>query len=222
MQRLQPDRIHILRLEQNAGKAEAVQRGVQAALQFRPKFVGYWDADLATPLDAITRFSDILEARDELSLVMGSRVALLGRKIERNGLRHILGRSFATAASLILRLPVYDTQCGAKLFRVTPQLSALFAAPFRSRWIFDVELLARFVSPKDGYTNRLSAIRSIYEYPLENWQDVEGSRLRARVFALAGFELATIYWCYMRRANAKPILGRLLPSRPVAERRAAA
>src|SRR3954471_3902155 len=66
-----------LRLSSNVGKAEAVRRGMRVALRRQPAAVGYWDADLATPLDAIPRFVDLLQARPKLNLVMGSRVALL-------------------------------------------------------------------------------------------------------------------------------------------------
>jgi hypothetical protein len=183
-----------LRLGTNAGKAEAVRRGVQLALRRRPAMVGYWDADLATPLDAIPRFAAILRERPELALVMGSRVALLGRQIRRRWTRHLLGRAFATAASLVLRMPVYDTQCGAKLFRVSPDTVELFRQPFRARWIFDVEILARLASA--ARNDRPPAQELIYEYPLDVWQDVHGSRLTIVDFIVAAIDLAAIYWRY--------------------------
>jgi hypothetical protein len=55
---------------------------------------------------------------------------------------------------------VYDTQCGAKLFRRTPALAAALERPFRSRWAFDVELLGRLRSGAVFRSGRSSRCRS--------------------------------------------------------------
>jgi dolichyl-phosphate beta-glucosyltransferase len=194
-----PRQVCTLRLSSNVGKAEAVRRGMRVALRRQPAAVGYWDADLATPLNAIWRFTEMLQARTELDLVMGSRVALLGRDIRRSTVRHFTGRVFATVASVVLRLPVYDTQCGAKLFRVTPRFKELISEPFGARWVFDVEILARMLHQAQS-TSESFAPPMIYEYPLEEWRDVDGSRLMLLDFVIAGIDLAAIYWRYRRRS----------------------
>jgi hypothetical protein len=137
-----------------------------------------------------------------VQLVVGSRVAMLGREIRRSTVRHFLGRAFATAASAVLRMPVYDTQCGAKLFRVTAQTAPLFAEPFCSRWVFDVEILARLQCSIAFLASTSSSDGMVYEVPLDQWRDVNGSRLRPRDFLVAALDLARIYWCYKRRATA--------------------
>lgn len=190
-------RVRVLSLERNSGKAEAVRRGVLAAFDMGPRFIGYWDADLATPLAAAAELQDELERWPETLLVMGSRVRLLGRTIARRPARHYLGRVFSTAASLALGLGAYDTQCGAKLFRAVPELRACFAQPFSSRWIFDVELLARLTQTAGS---RGSANQAIREYPLSEWRDLGDSRLSASDFLKAPMELMGIYW-RLRRAR---------------------
>ena len=70
-------------------------------------------------------------------MVFGARVALLGRQINRLPSRHYLGRIFATLASTVLSLRIYDTQCGAKIFRNSATFRSAIAEPFDSPWIFD-------------------------------------------------------------------------------------
>lgn len=172
-----PARVRALHLEHNSGKAEAVRRGVLHAGELGARLVGYWDADLATPLTAIPQFVAVL-ANPEVILVLGSRVQLLGRRIRRTPTRHYLGRVFATAASALLGLAVYDTQCGAKLMRATPQMLAIFGRPFQLRWCFDVELLARV----QGLQARgaIDVDRQCVELPLDAWEDASGSKLGLR------------------------------------------
>jgi dolichyl-phosphate beta-glucosyltransferase len=138
LQHQSPGRCHVLALPENRGKAEAVRHGLNAALAGGATRVGYWDADLATPLTTIEEFARELDDRPHIQVVMGSRVRMLGRDIQRSTFRHCVGRVYATLASLVLRLPVYDTQCGAKLFRRSSALEHALTDPFRSRWAFDV------------------------------------------------------------------------------------
>jgi glycosyltransferase involved in cell wall biosynthesis len=192
-----PTKFTMLNLPQNRGKAEAVRQGVLAAIDSHPDYIGFWDADLATPLDAIPQFLDVAESRPELEIIIGSRVKLLGRKIERRRSRHYLGRVFATAVSASLGLDVYDTQCGAKLFRVSPSIKALFQQPFHSRWIFDVEILARLIQARRGKELR-QAEQVIYEVPLMEWRDIPGSKLGYSDFVRAAWELFRIHNYYFR------------------------
>jgi len=186
---------HVLALEKNSGKAEAVRRGVLDALGRKPAIVGFWDADLATPLSELPGFVSVLEEQPHVEVVIGSRVKLMGRVIERQTWRHYAGRLFATAASLALDLPVYDTQCGAKLFRATPLLGRVFEQPFLARWVFDVEIFARFMAFDPRGRDHL--VSSFVELPLHTWIDVRGSKLKARDFARSAMDLALIRRTYL-------------------------
>ena len=190
------DRARVLDGGVNQGKAEAVRRGILAAIAFGPAYVGYWDADLATPLAELTAFLETIEARPEVELVMGARIKLLGRRVVRRLARHYLGRVFATAASITLRLGVYDTQCGAKVFRVTPTLADIFREKFTSRWIFDVEIIARMVAAH-RCRNGTRIQDAIYELPLLEWQDVGGSRIKLMDWPIAFVDLLRIKSRYL-------------------------
>jgi glycosyltransferase involved in cell wall biosynthesis len=197
LRRTDPDCFMVCDLAENRGKAEAVRQGLLRAFASDPDYVAYWDADLATPLDAILTFSALLDSRPDIEMVFGARVSLLGRSVERSPVRHYLGRIFATAASLALGIGFYDTQCGAKLFRASHEMMGLFQSPFATRWIFDVELIARLIATRRG-TNRAGVDRIVYEFPLHEWRDVAGSKVGARDFVRAFGELVAIAWKYRR------------------------
>ena len=204
-----PAHLSALHLPENGGKAEAVRRGMQRAFERNPQYVGYWDADLATPLEAASEFRGYLAAHPHVEILLGARVRLLGRSIERRASRHCAGRVFATAASWVLNVPVYDTQCGAKLFRNTARTRVLFAEPFRTRWIFDVELLARFLVA--AHVAGESPLDLIHELPLRVWQDVAGSKVRAGDFVRAAVQLAEIACRYRMLRTASHVAGPRVP-----------
>jgi dolichyl-phosphate beta-glucosyltransferase len=189
-----PRQFEVMSLAVNSGKAEAVRRGMVRALESGADSVGFIDADLAAPLGEVPRLIDVLERRPDVSVVVGSRLSLAGHVIQRRWIRRLLGRCFAAVASRLIGLPLRDTQCGLKLFRATNTARRMFADPFRSRWIFDVELLARLIAAE----GREAAIAQIYEMPLEAWSEVAGSKLKSGDFVKAVGELLGIYATYIR------------------------
>jgi glycosyltransferase involved in cell wall biosynthesis len=184
-----PAAIHVLSLQPNRGKAEAVRQGMLQALAASAEIVGYLDADLSTPTSEMPRLLAAVE-RPGVQVAMGARIALLGNDIQRSAVRHYLGRVFASGASLILRARIYDTQCGAKLFRATPAVWAALGEPFLSRWAFDVEFLGRLLAGTP--TVPALALDSIVEVPLSVWHDIKGSKLGAIAMARTLKDLAVI------------------------------
>jgi glycosyltransferase involved in cell wall biosynthesis len=195
----------VLSLAKNSGKAEAVRAGLQRAFELSPALVGYLDADLATPLGELAGLRACFDENSEVLAVLGSRVGLLGRNVVRSHQRHYLGRVFASVASLALGITIYDTQCGAKLFRNTGAIRQAFSAPFETRWTFDVELIARL-----GALANAGAIpaleRSAAEHPLHTWQDVSGSKLGLKAAIGAGLDLAKL-WVRYRVGRQDRVLG---------------
>jgi dolichyl-phosphate beta-glucosyltransferase len=179
-------RAEVLSLARNAGKAEAVRRGMCRAFESGAEAAGYWDADLSAPLEALPEFVAALEGDPSLLAVFGSRVKRLGARVERSAARHLLGRVFATAASLLAGVPAYDTQCGAKLFRAGPEARGIFGEPFLSRWAFDVEILARM--RRAG----LDPASRVLELPLRVWRHAGGSKLSWTGAAGAALDLLRI------------------------------
>ena len=80
-----PARVTVVDLERNGGKAEAVRQGLLTSVEMGAAQVGYWDADLATPLSAIGDFTQVMARFAEVQVVFGARRMLLGHRIERVG-----------------------------------------------------------------------------------------------------------------------------------------
>jgi len=196
LQAAAPTSFAVLSLPRNSGKGEAVRLGLLDALSAEPQFVGYWDADLATPLEELPQFIALGTAHSEVFLIMGARIRRLGSQIDRSVSRHYIGRVFATLASLVLGFSVYDTQCGAKLMIAHASLRTALLSPFRGRWSFDVELIQRLINERrraTGVDIRSITRSGIIEVPLVRWRDVAGSKVRLRDGLLAFGQLVSLW-----------------------------
>ena len=196
-----PQKIEILSYEKNKGKAEAVRKGMlHSSTKFNHGHIAYLDADLAVSLEECRDLSKHLNGK--ITFCFGSRILKLGSTIERKRFRFLVGRVIATLISETLALKVYDTQCGCKLF--TKKLAAkLFASPFLSKWLFDVELFFRMMRRYGKPT----ALTKMVEIPLVKWQDRGDSKVRMTYF----FRLFVDLYQIKRRYSGK------LPERAVVE-----
>lgn len=183
-------KVESLHMIRNVGKAEAVRRGMNHAHALGAEVTGYLDGDFATPASEMVRLVELLESDSSIKVLLGSRWLHLGSRIKRSNLRHYCGRVFATFASMTLKMPVYDTQCGAKLFRITETLLRAIDDPFDSTWAFDVELLARL---EDGMGGAPYDMDDFVEVPLEVWSDVPGSKINLVGMIRATLELFPIW-----------------------------
>lgn len=196
-----PGAIDWMSLTENAGKAEAVRQGLLKTCDLPGvRYSGFWDADLSTPLEIAPDYARVLDAHPTVRAVVGSRMILCGRRIARDWHRRLLGAGFARVASWVLGTRIRDTQCGAKMLRTT-DLDVLLNRPFRSRWIFDVELLQRLRRA----TGR-SLREVVWELPLEAWTEVGGSRLKSTDFLRAIRELSGIALSSLWQSSSPPTI----------------
>lgn len=195
LQRAAPDRVEILSMPHNAGKGAAVRFGLlhacAAGNESAPEFCGFWDADLSAPLSEVPELLAVFERVPTVHWSWGIRLRALGRDITRGWLRHYLGRGFATAASAVLGLGCYDTQCGAKLFRCDALLREVLSEPFLSRWLFDVEMLSR-LDQLSRAAGRGGAATLVYERPLMRYHHQGGSKVQASDFLRSMRDLVAI------------------------------
>ncbi|MFN8357545.1 MAG: glycosyltransferase [Spirosomataceae bacterium] len=184
--------LSIVNCEKNGGKAEAVRQGVLQMYNTKSvDYIGFLDADLSVSLEEFTDLVQTLHSDQSLKIVSGSRVKRMGAVINRNLKRHLIGRSIATLISLLLGLPFYDTQCGAKVFR-KDLVPVGFRHAFQSAWLFDVELFMRMKK----YFGLQAVMNLIFEYPLRRWVHVEDSKIGASDLVKIPLQLLKIQYHY--------------------------
>ena len=185
-------RISVLDLKENAGKAEAVR---QALLFCEEKdhfdYIGYIDADFSAPLSEINHMLAFCNGEFTHAIIAGSRIKRLGANIIRKPSRHYMGRIFATLGGWILRLPIYDSQCGLKLIKAD-LAKQLFKDPFITKWLFDLELWFRLRNIVGSETANSKSL----EIPLNEWVEKGGSKIKLSNFLRVPYDLLRIHLKY--------------------------
>lgn len=180
--------VSVLRLPENRGKGEAVRHGLLAALDHssRPTAVGFVDADGAFVRADIHRILELQRSMsDRCDAVWSSRVAFAGRDVQRSQFRHYVSRAIATIICWRDSTIPYDTQSGLKVFAVSDTLRTVLAEPFRTRWMFELEILARWRQLEHRPLQ-------VWEEPLLRWRDMVGSRITGREVIRIAREVSTI------------------------------
>lgn len=165
--------ITLLPLPSNVGKGEAIRQGWVSQPVGGYDSIGFIDADGAfsrTDVERILTEFDTHVLQSHFDAVWSSRIALAGRSIERQTSRHYIGRVVATFLSLGGYAIPYDTQSGLKLFRASTNISVALSAPFKTRWLFEMEIITNF-------KHRTNRELTIWEMPLDYWKDVAGSKI---------------------------------------------
>lgn len=185
-----PKRVRVINREKNEGKAAAVRLGMNNALR-NNKFdsFAFLDADLSTSIEECILLSEKITKK--ISFVFGSRIKKLDNKIQRKAHRFIIGRVIATFISKMLRLPIYDSQCGCKIFS-REWTTLVFNQVFLTRWLFDVEIFYRLIN----HFGRTKIQTKILEVPLSAWIDSENSKVSLFYGIKVWFDLLKIYRHY--------------------------
>lgn len=168
----------------NEGKSAAIYKSInEINVKNKYDYIGYFDADFSTPSKQLVNMINYIETNNS-AFIFASRIKTLNALIVRKTHRHIIGRTILTIINLKHRLNIYDTQCGCKIFSKNI-INEGFKDPFRTKWLFDVEVFIRLKNKQ--------LLHSGIEFPIYQWTDVEGSKLKMSHFPKIMKELITLY-----------------------------
>lgn len=194
-----PEKVMVLDNKKNLGKAGSIRNGILFLTEnVQTQFMGYLDADLATSLEECLSLTEHL--KDGKQFVFASRILRIGAVVERKFSRFLTGRIIATIISKMLGIPVYDTQCGSKVFCST-LAPLLFKEPFISKWLFDVELFSRILC---AYGTAQGTLKML-EIPVERWVDKGDSKVKMSYFFKLWHDLYLIWKTHKKNRLCPPL-----------------
>ncbi|MCE7982991.1 MAG: glycosyltransferase family 2 protein [Caldilinea sp. CFX5] len=153
--------LRLLRAARNAGKGNAVHRGMLAA---RGRYILFTDADNSTPIEEISKLLHKVQ-HEGYALAIGSRAAEGAAEGNKAWVRHLLSGGLRWLVRVLFRIGVRDTQCGFKLY-TREAAHRLHRAQTIMGFSFDLEIL--YLAAKWGYR--------VAEVPV-NWIDAPGSKV---------------------------------------------
>lgn len=176
-----------IHFEINEGKSITIYKAIQLLnAQNHFDYIGYFDADFSTPAQELLKMIGVIE-QEQPSFIFASRIKKLNAKIVRKVHRHFIGRTILSLINFKHHLDIYDTQCGCKIFS-KEMIKEGFKEPFLTTWLFDVEVFVRLKNK-----NLLSKGT---EFPITEWRDVEGSKLKITHFYKIFKEIIILYTKY--------------------------
>ena len=153
--------LRLLRAERNAGKGNAVHRGMLAA---RGRYILFTDADNSTPIEEINKLLHKVQ-HEGYAIAIGSRAADGAAEGHKSWVRHLLSGGLRWLVRVLFRIGVRDTQCGFKLFSAAAA-EAAFRSSTLDGFAFDVEALV--LAERAGFKAREVAV---------TWRNDEQSRV---------------------------------------------
>ncbi|MGB3468030.1 MAG: glycosyltransferase [Cyclobacteriaceae bacterium] len=187
------DNVYICEVLENAGKAEAVRKGSLFLYnETAADTIGFLDADLSTGFEEYHELIDAMKNNSGKSVVFGSRnMKSHSANIERNPVRKLLSEVIRLLIFCIIRVKIYDSQCGAKVFKrhIIPNI---YDHTFCSRWLFDVEIILRMRK----WLGKRQFVEIFLEKPLKNWVHMDGSKLGLKDSIMIPASLSRIWINY--------------------------
>ncbi len=145
------------------GKGFAVKEGFSTALKERFDYIGFVDADMATPPE---QYWKLVIGMDKFDGCVADRYVKDSRIIPAFSFRRIVvSRVFNFLVRSLFLLQHGDTQCGAKVFNKLAVRKILDELTI-TQWAFDIDLL--YICKKNGL--------AIKQVPT-TWYEVEGGTL---------------------------------------------